>query len=130
MVHKLTHNQLLVLSVLEKEKAPLSAYTILDRLREHGFRAPLQVYRALEKLIETNKIHRLESVNAFMVCTQPHKCDHGLTAFAICDKCGKATELKDQSIAHSILDMTDKIGFQHHHSTVEIRGTCSLCISK
>ena len=50
--HQLTRNQSLVLDALTHAEAPLSAYTILDKLRDHGFRAPLQVYRALEKLLE------------------------------------------------------------------------------
>lgn len=44
----LTRNQTLVFDVLSKADGPLSAYTILDQLRDDGFRAPLQVYRALE----------------------------------------------------------------------------------
>src|SRR5690606_26549261 len=49
---ELTKNQALVLNALSRAEGPLSAYTILDRLRDDGFRAPLQVYRALEKLQE------------------------------------------------------------------------------
>jgi len=45
---KLTRNQSLVLSVLQSSDQLLSAYRILDRLRDEGFKAPLQVYRALE----------------------------------------------------------------------------------
>src|SRR5690606_26809964 len=44
----LTRNQLLVLETLHRAEGPLSAYDILDRLRDAGLRAPLQVYRALE----------------------------------------------------------------------------------
>jgi len=44
----LTKNQTLVFDVLSHSDGPLSAYTILDKLRDHGFRAPLQVYRALD----------------------------------------------------------------------------------
>lgn len=65
---KLTKNQGLVLSVLESSGQPLSAYTILDRLRGQGLKAPLQVYRALDKLLEHGRVHRLESMNAFVVC--------------------------------------------------------------
>src|SRR5690606_24509193 len=48
----LTRNQELVLGTLAHAEAPLSAYDILDRLRSEGLRAPLQVYRALDKLTE------------------------------------------------------------------------------
>ncbi len=58
----LTRNQSLVLDTLSQSGGPLSAYTILDQLRDHGFRAPLQVYRALDKLVEFGMVHRLESL--------------------------------------------------------------------
>ena len=49
---QLTKNQSLVFDALSQAGAPLSAYGILDLLRDKGFRAPLQVYRALDKLVE------------------------------------------------------------------------------
>ena len=39
----LTRNQSLVFGALSRAEGPLSAYTILDQLRDDGFRAPLQV---------------------------------------------------------------------------------------
>ena len=62
----LTRNQGLVLDTLTGSGAPLSAYDILDRLRQEGLRAPLQVYRALDKLVERGLAHRLESLNALV----------------------------------------------------------------
>ena len=44
----LTKNQALVLERLEAANSPLSAYELLDQLREEGIKAPLQIYRALE----------------------------------------------------------------------------------
>ena len=51
----LTGNSKLVMDLLEVKKGPLSAYMILDELRDAGLRAPLQVYRALEKLISLGR---------------------------------------------------------------------------
>ena len=65
---KLTKNQTLVLSVLEESSIPLSAYTILERLGEHGLRAPPQVYRALDKLLDLGLAHKLASMNSFLAC--------------------------------------------------------------
>ncbi|ENN91291.1 Fur family transcriptional regulator [Bartonella bovis] len=130
MLPKLTHNQMLVLNILKNEQGPLTAYAILDRLREEGFRAPLQVYRALERLIQLKSIHRLESVNAFMACSYPEHCQHELTIFTICVKCGKVNEVQEQAIMHSVQKMTQDSGFQAHKSTVEVRGTCKECAIK
>ena len=55
----LTRNQTWVLERLEAATGPLSAYTLLDQLREKGFRAPLQVYRALDALVKDGFVHRL-----------------------------------------------------------------------
>ncbi|ALE02914.1 Fur family transcriptional regulator [Bartonella ancashensis] len=127
MSSKLTHNQILVLDTLKSEKGPLSAYTILDRLREKGLRAPLQVYRALEALIQLQYIHRLETVNAFMACSYPENCQHALTTFTICNNCGEVTEIQEHTIACDIKQLTQQIGFLAHRSTVEIRGICGKC---
>ncbi|WP_455476785.1 Fur family transcriptional regulator [Bartonella sp. B41] len=127
MSPKLTHNQILVLNTLKNAKRPLSAYEILDRLREKGFRAPLQVYRALEKLVKLKCIHRLESVNAFMACLHPENCQHELTIFTICDNCGKVNEIQNQIIVYSVQQMVQEFDFQAHKSTVEIRGICEKC---
>src|SRR5690606_5865135 len=61
----LTRNQELVLGALNGSGGRLSAYDILDRVRGKGIRAPLQVYRALDKLVERGLAHRLESLSAF-----------------------------------------------------------------
>src|SRR3546814_12693557 len=65
---RMTHNQSLVLEVLRTEGRAMTAYQILDALREHGLRAPVQVYRALERLLEREEVHRIESLNAFVAC--------------------------------------------------------------
>ncbi|AQT43350.1 transcriptional regulator [Bartonella apihabitans] len=127
MTGKLTRNQTLVLSVLEKERVPLSAYTILDRLRGEGFRAPLQVYRALQKLVSEKRVHKLESVNAFMACSHPDHQKHGLTVFIICEQCNRVTEIENPILAGDILKMTQKEGFSPRTTTIEIQGLCTEC---
>ncbi len=125
----LTKNQMLVLDVLSKAEGPVSAYTILDRLRDHGFRAPLQVYRALDKLLEFGKVHRLESLNAFVVCAHPHQHDHdhGVTAFAICEGCGQVTEFHDTVIEERLSGWERQQHFKAEKTTIEIRGHCHAC---
>ncbi|MCZ2329018.1 Fur family transcriptional regulator [Bartonella sp. F02] len=130
MPSKLTRNQMLVLDILKNSQGPLSAYAILNRLREEGLRSPLQVYRALEKLIQLKCVHRLESVNAFMACSYPNHCQHELTTFAICDNCGKVNEIQNKKIVHDIRKITQNIDFQSYKSTIEIRGTCKECFIK
>ncbi|KQQ79761.1 Fur family transcriptional regulator [Aureimonas sp. Leaf324] len=123
----LTRNQKLVFDILEQADGPLSAYSILDALRDEGLRAPPQVYRALEKLLETGLVHRLESLNAFVACAHPHACAHALTAFAICEKCGAVTEFADAAVEARLAGWAGERGFVPKRTTVEIKGLCSAC---
>ena len=126
---ELTKNQSLVFNALARADGPLSAYTILDQLRGDGFRAPLQVYRALDKLLDYGMIHRLESINAFVACSHPHEHNHshGMIAFAICDKCGQVSEFSDEIITDRVRDWTTSHGFKQSKTTIEIRGVCANC---
>ena len=111
-VADLTKNQQLVLDALSGADGPLSAYTILDRLRERGFRAPPQVYRALDKLVELGMVHRLESLNAFVACRHPGCDTHEETiAFAICEDCGQVAEISDDALSDELSKIAGRAGF-------------------
>jgi Fur family zinc uptake transcriptional regulator len=125
----LTRNQDLVLQTLNGAEAPLSAYDILDRLRDAGLRAPLQVYRALDRLIEAGLAHRLESLNAFVCCADAgcHQRAFGMAAFAICTKCGRVDEFSDEEVAERLGGWAAAQGFGLERSTIELRGVCKGC---
>ncbi|WP_375588746.1 Fur family transcriptional regulator [Hoeflea alexandrii] len=123
----LTKNQSLVMGALTRSKGPLSAYTILDQLRDNGFRAPLQVYRALDKLVEFGMVHRLESLNAFVACSHPG-CDGDNTiAFMICEKCGQVNEITDNALAKRVKQLAGDASFALKKTTIELRGICRTC---
>ncbi len=125
----LTRNQDLVLKTLNGAEAPLSAYDILDRLREDGLRAPLQVYRALDKLIEQGLAHRLESLNAFVCCADSacHAADRSSAAFAICSGCGRVDEFTDPAVVEHLSNWSGANGFKLERTTIELRGRCRDC---
>ncbi len=123
----LTRNQDLVFQALVDAAVPLSAYTILDRLRESGLRAPLQVYRALEALREKGLVHRLESLNAFVACARPDCQRHETVAFAICDQCNHVSEFFDADVEARLNAWVRGRKFLPERTTIEIRGTCKGC---
>jgi Fur family transcriptional regulator, zinc uptake regulator len=113
---KLTRNQLLVMTVLEDADKPLTAYRILEQLQY----APLQVYRVLEPLIKIGRVHRLESLNAFIACSHS-LCGHSrphITTFQIYQECGHVTEFHDRKVEHVLLRHTRESGFDIRHSTI------------
>ena len=126
----LTKNQACVLEKLEDASGPLSAYTLLDQLRDQGFRAPLQVYRALDTLMKAGLVHRLESLNAFVACAEQHEHSHSMTAFAICDGCGQVAELSDHEVGHQLDEWMRSTGFSPKRAIIEFRGTCAKCLAE
>ena len=124
---KLTKNQALVFHALEGAEKPLGAYDLLDSLRGDGLRSPLQIYRALDKLIGLGLVHRLESLNAFVVCTNTGEKQPESAAFTICTACGKVCELNDPGLARQLVQLAGEAGFVLERSTVEMRGLCADC---
>ena len=124
---KLTKNQSLVLEVLESHRNPLSAYSILEQLADAGLRAPPQVYRALEKLIDYGLIHKLESINSYVACQHHHCGSHQVTSFAICDSCDRVSEIVNTEFENTLHGLAEQSGLTPTHSTTEIHGTCAAC---
>ena len=123
----LTRNQELVLGTLAHADAPMSAYDILDKLRDEGLRAPLQVYRALDKLTERGLAHRLESLNAFVCCADAQCHKAGSIAFAICEKCGRVEEFAERTVEQRLTGWSKAAGFTPSRMTIELRGICRDC---
>ena len=126
---KLTKNQALVLGVLEQSSIPLSAYTILERLSEHGLRAPPQVYRALDKLLDLGLAHKLASMNSFLACQHTQCGSHQVTSFAICDGCEKVSEIINTEFERHLNSLANDVGLRPTRSTIEIHGLCDQCTS-
>lgn len=126
----LTRNQALVLKSLSEAEGPLTAYAILDRLRDSGFRAPLQVYRALEKLVDFGLVHRLESLNAFVACSHTGCAHNETAAFAICSGCGKVSEFAPEEAMELLRSWSRENGFHLTRTTIELRGDCQACIDQ
>ena len=124
---ELTRNQNLVLGALTQATGPLSAYGILDQVRSDGIKAPLQIYRALDKLVEMGLAHRLESLNAFVACAHAHEHHAGLAAFAICESCGRVDEFADAVVEERLRAWGQGTGFKTERTTIEIRGHCKDC---
>ena len=125
----LTNKQALVMNLLGKTKGPLNAYSILDQLHDSGFRGPVQVYRALEKLMELGLVHRLESLNAFVAC-QKKTCDHQskkTIIFTICEICGSVQELVNNGLEHLVRSLENDIDFLTNRSVIELKGICFTC---
>ena len=121
----LSKNQQMVFQIIEKAKGPLKAYSILYDVQKKGIKAPLQVYRALDKLVELGKIHKIESQNSFIVCNNSN-CARN-TAFTICNRCGDVKEVKNSKLFADVNALAKKNRLNVTRYNLEFYVTCSSC---
>ncbi|MBV8455333.1 MAG: transcriptional repressor [Acetobacteraceae bacterium] len=117
-----------VLRLVLEADGPVTAYQLLDRLRQvRAGAVPPTVYRALDFLLAQGLIHRIERLNAFVACPES---DHQHAAqFLICRRCGTVVELDDTIVARALDAAARRQGFHPAHAVVEIEGLCAACAS-
>ncbi|MCC6009108.1 MAG: transcriptional repressor [Rhodobacteraceae bacterium] len=123
------------LGALQAAGRPLTAYEVLDALREDQPRAaPPTAYRALRRLIDLGLVHRLESLNAYTPCVHEHDAaDAGAsqaTLFAICDDCGNVREITDAPLARRMRQLAEEGAFTPASTIIEMHGRCGGCASE
>jgi len=128
---KLTDLRRRVLKLVWSSHEPIGAYRILEQLDptvtgQTKRAAPPTVYRALDFLMEQGLVHRIESLNAFVGCDQPHAAHSG--QFLICAHCGIAVELDDAGIVAAVTACAGRIGFRVEQPTIEVKGVCPDCV--
>ena len=125
--YTLTKNQQIIFDLIDKSPEPMKAYSILFNVQKKGIKAPLQVYRALDKLVEIGKIHKIESRNAFIAC-QNSSCQVAkATAFSICEMCEKVTEISSTGLSKYLTNFKDKEGMKYSKYNLEFFGLCKKC---
>ena len=126
----LSRNQQIVLDIIERAKGPLKAYSILFNVQKKGINAPQQIYRALDKLIEMGKIHKIESKNAFVACRSSDCEISKATAFSICESCENVSEISNTKLSKYLSNFADSSGMKYSKYNLEFFGLCKKCKSK
>ena len=118
----------MIVEALRGVGRPVSAYELIEELRDKASLAPQTVYRSLDRLIAEGQAHRLESLNAFVACRHPSH--EGTAVFAICNDCGTVTEFDEPSAIEHLASWARKARFAVDQMTLELRGRCRLCASQ
>jgi Fur family transcriptional regulator, zinc uptake regulator len=106
---------------------PASAYDIADKVSQAQGRrvAANSVYRILDLFVGANLARRVESANAY-VANQHPDCLHDCI-FLICDACGTATHIDDDSLSGGVRAAAAKAGFAAKRPVIEVHGRCGEC---
>ena len=115
-----------VLAVLKREDTALSAYDILEVLRDEFPKiAPPTVYRALSALMDGGTVHRVESLNAYIARSTGNNDQASI--MSICDDCGSVEESAAPKILDELSVLLGKSGFDAHRHVIEVHGVCASC---
>ena len=125
--NNLSKNQQIIFDLIDKSPEPLKAYTILYNVQKKGINAPPQVYRALDKLVEIGKIHKIESKNAFVACKNSDCEISKATAFSICESCEVVDEISDAKLSKYLSSFNHKKGMKFKRFNLEFFGLCKKC---
>ena len=106
---------------------PASAYDIAEKVsQDQGRRvAANSVYRILDLFVGSNLARRVESANAYVANDHPD-CLHDCI-FLICDTCGQAKHLDDDSLSGGVREAAKRAGFSPARPVIEVHGRCEEC---
>ncbi|MFA5593540.1 MAG: Fur family transcriptional regulator [Micavibrio sp.] len=115
-----------VLEIIASSAKPLGAYAILEKLGSYiESPKPPTAYRAIEFLSGNGFIHRIESLNAYVVCGTDHR--HTGSQFLICGSCGKVVEAHLCHVPEGLAKQAEIAGFRLTRWNAELHGLCDAC---
>ena len=127
--HELTKNQTLVLDALSKTDGPLSAYSLLDKLRSHRLSCTAAGLSRARQAMEFGLVHGWKASTFSWPVRIRTTISMVLIAFAICDSCGQVDEFSDQVVEKRLKGWSKEHAFKLAKTTIEMRGTCSNCVT-
>ena len=128
--HNLSKNQKIIFDLIDKSGGPMKAYSILFHVQKKVIKAPLQVYRALYKLVEIGKFHQIDIRNAFIACQNSIVQVSKTTSFSICEICENVSEISNSKLSKYLSNFSDNSGMKYSKYNLEFFGLCKKCKSK
>ncbi|CAN5806292.1 transcriptional repressor [soil metagenome] len=123
---RLTPARACVLDVLLEAHRAVTAYELLDRLREAGLgKQPPIVYHALNFLVTNAFAHRIERLAAYVACTAG--AGQHQAAFLVCRACRTVAETAILGPEHALAEQSAPFGFAVERVSVEAEGLCARC---
>ena len=124
----LTPSRTLVIKTLSKYKRPVSAYELRDEINSNGdVNINIsQIYRVLEFCIDLGLIHKISSINKFLLCITPEEKHTHMLNF--CTVCEKVFETCNEQMGLNFKKSTAKFNLAFNNTrSVEIPVICPQC---
>lgn len=111
-----------VAALLRCQPRSWGAYEIADALRRtSGPISATQVYRALDRLLATNVVRRIESLNGFIAA------DGCCGPILLCQRCGKVAAMDSHQLVAMIGELCRLAQFTATRPVIEVLGDCKNC---
>jgi Fur family zinc uptake transcriptional regulator len=124
----LTPSRTLVIKTLSRHTKPRSAYDLQDEInRQENTKLNIStIYRVLDFWINIGMIHKISSINKYLVCLTPNEKHTHMLNF--CTVCEKVVETCNEKMGLNFKKSTKKLklSFSTSHP-VEIPVICSNC---
>ena len=115
-----------ILELICTSHKAIGAYELLDLFKLEDPKAkPVTIYRALDFLMATGLVHKIESLNAFIGCLQAEK--QHKSVILICDNCKNAYEVDATAVYDSLFALSESMQFKPQCLTLELHGLCASC---
>jgi len=124
----LTPSRTLVIKTLSKHKKPISAYELRDEINNNGdVNINIsQIYRVLDFWIDLGLIHKISSINKFLLCITPEEKHTHMLNF--CTVCEKVFETCNKQMGLNLKKSTAKLDLAFNNTrSVEIPVICPQC---
>lgn len=123
---KLTSLRRQVLELVLGYDGVVKAYQVLaDLQRQRGIAAPPTVYRALDFLVASGLLHKVDALNGYIVCRHVG-CNHeGL--ILVCSQCGRVQELDATPMLALLREQAGGEGFSIAPQNLLLTGHCQGC---
>lgn len=119
--------QEIILNTLIENQQPLSAYAILEKVGKFGIKSPPIIYRALDALMTSGKVHKINELNSFIACNCADDHQHLLSVLTICQTCDKVSELHDHGVIDHLAKLAEfNIGLIKQ-AVIELPTICKEC---
>lgn len=123
-----------ILANLINTKQPLSAYDLAELYHKNSGQKiqPMSVYRILDFFIEMNLVHKLPTLNKYVVCSHiACKHTHQDQYFVVCKRCGDTQEISmNAKLTKELNESVASVGFQLIDAQFELFGLCEDCTNK
>tara|TARA_B100000886_G_scaffold288060_1_gene212894 strand:- start:874 stop:1308 length:435 start_codon:yes stop_codon:yes gene_type:complete len=124
----LTPSRTLVIKTLSRHKKPISAYELRNEINNNGdVNINIsQIYRVLEFWIDLGLIHKISSLNKFLLCTTPDEKHTHMLNF--CTVCEKVFETCNKQMGLNFKKSTAKLDLSFNNTRpIEIPVICPQC---